>query len=312
MKYHSKYQSDLVKLDPAHVSAPGLFRSLNRKKREREHSKLHVVYTPQSEVDGQVLEFHGPEPLGTDDLRVLQGLLAIATKNFMELANARVEHVDGEPVPLMPERLLVQCTFSHLARTIGYSTPSSGATHKSIRECIERMAKVTIFLRDSPQGRSIRLDPFIANYESDLSSNGVNVELNKLMTVAVLSGRKGDKYLKMRMEEVRLLKTDHARLLHHRLHYLNEGGSIRIGYDKLIGYVWQEAGSPKTDSKRLGHIKNAINELVTIGWSWRPESEASVRIFRPKDSLKVREELSKARSASSKKLTVSDSEERDI
>lgn len=304
----SKHQSELIKLDPAHVSAPGLFRSLNRKKREREHSKLLVVYSPHADSDGQVLEFHGPEPLGADDLRVLQGILALATLNSKELTNARLEFVEGEVAPVMPERIAVKCSFSHLARTIGYATPSSGATHLTIRECIERMAKVTIFYRASHHGRSVRLDPFIDSYESDLNLNGVNVQLNKLMTVAVLAGRKGDKYLKMRMDEVRLLKSDHARLIHHRLHYLNEGASVHIGFEKLVGYVWPEVGSPKVDSKRLGLVKKALNELLTLGWSWQPEGKASVRIFRPRDSSKVREEIRKARSLSSKKVPMLDTE----
>nr|WP_315848378.1 replication protein C, IncQ-type [uncultured Rhodoferax sp.] len=298
----SKHQSELIKLDPAHVSAPGLFRSLNRKARERAHSKLYVVYSPQAEVDGQLLEFHGPEPLGTDDLRVLQGLLALATLNSKELTNARLEYMEGGTAPVMPEHVVVKCSFSQLARTIGYASPSSGATHLTIRECIERMAKVSIFFRASHHGRSVRLDPLIDHYESDLKSNGVNVGLNKLMTAAIFAGRKGEKYLKMRMDEVRLLKSDHARLIHHRLHYLNEGASIRIGFERLAEYVWPESGSPKVDSKRLGLVKKALNELLTLGWSWQLEGEASVRIFRPRNSLKVREDMSKARSVSSKKV----------
>ena len=59
--------------DPIHCLAPGLFRSLQ--KGERKRAKLDVVY---DFGDGRRVEFSGPEPLGADDLRVLQGLVATA------------------------------------------------------------------------------------------------------------------------------------------------------------------------------------------------------------------------------------------
>lgn len=54
--------------DPAHCLAPGLFRSLKRG--DRKKLKLDVTY-PYGE--GEQIEFSGPEPLGADDLRILQG-----------------------------------------------------------------------------------------------------------------------------------------------------------------------------------------------------------------------------------------------
>ena len=60
--------------------APGLFRALKRGERKR--SKLDVTY---DYGDGKRIEFSGPEPLGADDLRILQGLVAMAGPNGLVL-----------------------------------------------------------------------------------------------------------------------------------------------------------------------------------------------------------------------------------
>ena len=68
-----KHDLSHARHDPAHCLAPGLFRALKRG--ERKHSKLDVIY---DYGDGKRIEFSGPEPLGADDLRILQGLVAMA------------------------------------------------------------------------------------------------------------------------------------------------------------------------------------------------------------------------------------------
>ena len=55
------------------MSGPSLFRSLKRGERKR--SKLDVVY---DYGNNKRIEFSGPEPLGANDLRILQGLVALA------------------------------------------------------------------------------------------------------------------------------------------------------------------------------------------------------------------------------------------
>ena len=71
-----KHELTHVRHDPAHCLAPGLFRALKRGERKR--SKLDVTY---DYGDGKRIEFSGPEPLGADDLRILQGLVAMAGPN---------------------------------------------------------------------------------------------------------------------------------------------------------------------------------------------------------------------------------------
>src|SRR5699024_4587090 len=68
VKPKNKHSLSHVRHDPAHCLAPGLFRALKRGERKR--SKLDVTY---DYGDGKRIEFSGPEPLGADDLRILQG-----------------------------------------------------------------------------------------------------------------------------------------------------------------------------------------------------------------------------------------------
>ena len=58
--------------DPTHCLAPGLFRSLKRGERKR--LKLDVAY---HYAENEQARFVGFEPLGADDMRLLQGLVAL-------------------------------------------------------------------------------------------------------------------------------------------------------------------------------------------------------------------------------------------
>ncbi|MDF4280622.1 replication protein C, IncQ-type, partial [Vibrio parahaemolyticus] len=80
VKPKNKHSLSHVRHDPAHCLAPGLFRALKRGERKR--GKLDVTY---DYGDGKRIEFSGPEPLGADDLRILQGLVAMAGPNGLVL-----------------------------------------------------------------------------------------------------------------------------------------------------------------------------------------------------------------------------------
>ncbi|WP_411907670.1 replication protein C, IncQ-type, partial [Salmonella enterica] len=73
MKPKNKHRLSHVRHVPAHCLAPGLFRALRRGERKR--STLDVT---DDYGDGQRIEFSGPEALGAEDLRSLQGLVAMA------------------------------------------------------------------------------------------------------------------------------------------------------------------------------------------------------------------------------------------
>ncbi len=78
--------------DPMHCLAPGLFRSLKRG--ERKKLKLDVTY---SYGQNQSARFIGFEPLGADDMRLLQGLVALSGPKGVILTSA--------PSAAIPKRL---------------------------------------------------------------------------------------------------------------------------------------------------------------------------------------------------------------
>ncbi len=123
--------------DPTHCLAPGLFRSLKRG--DRKMLKLDVTY---NYGHGKRIEFSGPEPLGADDLRILQGLVAMAGPSGLTLS-PEPETEGGQQLRIALElkwdavqqnAMLVKGSYRALAREIGYANPDDT---RPIRECIE-------------------------------------------------------------------------------------------------------------------------------------------------------------------------------
>lgn len=154
-----------VRHDPAHCLAPGLFRSLKRGERKR--LKLDVTYTHGDDS----IRFWGPEPLGVDDLRVLQGLVAMAA----------VSGEGGRGIVLSPEpktgegqqlrlwldlkwdaiekdSMVAKGSFRQLARELGYAD-DGGSQFKTIRESIERLWAVSGDGRENGQNRTLSMRP---------------------------------------------------------------------------------------------------------------------------------------------------------
>ena len=132
--------------DPAHCLAPGLFRSLKRG--DRKKLKLDVTY---HYGEGEQIEFSGPEPLGADDLRILQGLIAMGgPKGIILTSEPSLEPAKQLRLFLEPtweaaesDGLVVKGSYRALAKEIGYANIEDS---KPIRECIERLWKVSIIV----------------------------------------------------------------------------------------------------------------------------------------------------------------------
>ena len=108
--------------------APGLFRALKRGERKR--SKLDVTY---DYGDGKRIEFSGPEPLGADDLRILQGLVAMAGPNGLVLGpepkteGGRQLRLFLEPKweAVTADAMVVKGSYRAVGRSSTYRTASS-------------------------------------------------------------------------------------------------------------------------------------------------------------------------------------------
>ena len=274
----SKHDLTHARHDPAHCLAPGLFRSLERG--ERKHGKLDVVY---DYGDGKRIEFSGPEPLGADDLRILQGLVAMAGPGGLVLS-PEPQTEAGQQLRLFLEpkweavqqdAMVVKGSYRALAREIGYANPDDT---KPVRECIERLWKVSIIAQNGRKRQGFRL---LSEYASDEQDGKLYVALNPLIARAVMGGAQ---HVRIDMDEVRALQTDPARLMHQRLcGWIDPGKSGRVELDTLCGYVWPgQATNPNTLKTRRQAARRALPELAALGWTVSEYAKNKFEIGRPK------------------------------
>lgn len=268
---------DFARHDPAHCLAPGLFRAL--RKGERKTEKLDVTYVYG---DGERLEFSGPEPLGADDLRVLQGLVAMAGPEGVLLhpeptdENARQLWLNLDPKfdGLKHNSLVVKSSFGMLARETGMA--GGGKSYKLIRESIERLFKVSVFVQNGKRRAGFHLLSFVA---SDDASGQLFVALNPRIAQAILGERQ---YARIEMSEVRAIKSDPARLIHQRLSaWVNPSSSRVVALTTLAGYVWTGTASASTTRKRLERTRKALLELEACGWGFTHYADGNVLVKRP-------------------------------
>jgi len=229
----SKHDLTHARHDPAHCLAPGLFRSLKRGERKR--GKLDVVH---DYGDGKRIEFSGPEPLGADDLRILQGLVAMAGPGGLVLS-PEPQTEAGQQLRLFLEpkweavqqdAMVVKGSYRALPREIGHAAPDNT---RPVRECIERLWKVSIIAQNGRKRQGFRL---LSEYASDEQDGKLYVALNPLIARAVMGGAQ---HVRIDMDEVRALQTDPARLIHQRLcGWIDPGKSGRVELDTLCGYAW--------------------------------------------------------------------------
>lgn len=262
--------------DPIHCLAPGLFRSLQ--KGECKRAKLDVVY---DFGDGRRVEFSGPEPLGADDLRVLQGLVAMAGPAGLVLSPepkteaGRQLRLFLEPKwdAIRQDAMVVRGSYRALAREVGYASIDKT---KPIRECIERLWKVSVIVQEGRRRMGFRL---LSEYASDEDEGKLYVALNPRLASAVMGGQ----HVRISMGEVRALRTDPARLIHQRLcAWIDPGKWGRVETDTLCGYVWPtEAGSTAAVKKRRHTARLALSELAGLGWRLREYAKDKWEIGRP-------------------------------
>lgn len=263
--------------DPAHCLAPGLFRSLKRG--ERKKLKLDVTY---QYGPGEQARFVGFEPLGADDMRLLQGLVALAGPNGILLSPKPTADIPRqlrlflEPKfdAAMQDALIVQESISRLLRETGLS--DGGENIRAVRASLLRMSNVTVLMSSGPREATCKL----MSYAFDESSGKLLVALNTRIAEAIMGKRA---YTHIELAEVRALEADPARLIHQRLcGWIDPGKSGRIGLDALCGYVWpDEANNPNTSKTRHQAMRKALGELVAVGWQVDEYARKKYEIGRP-------------------------------
>ncbi|WP_196801326.1 replication protein C, IncQ-type [Bordetella sp. FB-8] len=273
----SKHDLTHARHDPAHCLARGLFRSLQRGERKR--GKLDVVH---DYGDGKRIEFSGPEPLGADDLRILQGLVAMAGPSGIVLSpeprteGGRQLRLFLEPKweAVQQDAMVVKGSYRALAREIGYANPDDT---KPVRECIERLWKVSIIAQNGRKRQGFRL---LSEYASDEQDGKLYVALNPLLAQAVMGC---GQHVRINMDEVRALQADPTRLLHQRLcGWIDPGKAGKAEIDTLCGYVWPDAANDEAMKKRRQTARKALAELAAVGWTVSEYAKGKWEISRPK------------------------------
>lgn len=271
-----------AKHDPAHVLAPGLFRSLS--KGDYGKLKLDVVY---EFGNGERLEFGGKEPLGVPEMRILQGLIAMAGPNGIILG-PEPKTEEGRQLRLLLETkfdavhedaLVAKGSFYTLANAIGMSA-DGGKNYKLMRESIERLWGVSVIAEKNGKRRGFRL---LSEYATDERKEQLFVALNPRIAACIL----GDaRHCRIELSEVRQLENDSTRILHQRLcGWIDQGKSGKASLDTLISYVWSDDASDAAIRKRRQRIKEALAELQGIGWIVNEYEKKLFEIHRPKASI---------------------------
>lgn len=272
----TKPDLDHIRHEPGHVLAPGLFRSL--KKGDYKKLKLDVAY---EFGDGERLEFKGAEPLGAPELRVLQGLIAMAGPGGL-LLSQKPKTESGQQLRLLLETrfdavqanaLVVKSSFRALAGTIGYADVENT---KGIQESIERLWGVSVIAQKGRRRMGFRL---LSSYDSDSADGRLHVALNPRIAQAILGE---SRHCRISLKEVRALRTDPARLIHQRLcGWIDAGKSGKTTIETLCSYVWIDEANFEAMKKRKQTARKAMKEMVDLGWVVTEYVRGKFEVSRP-------------------------------
>ncbi|RWR05099.1 replication protein C, IncQ-type [Paenirhodobacter populi] len=276
-----------ARIDRAHALAQGLFRSLGPGDRKR--LKLDIAY---DYGDGEKLEFWGKEPLGAFDMRVFQGLIAMAGPDGRILENSKTADSIGQKLltllfdpadeetrmsVMKPQSVEIRDSLRRLAREIGAG--DGGKDIKRIRESIERLFGVTVMIRIGRKSYGSRLLSF---YASDEESGALRVSLNPRLAHVIMGG---GQYARIDLVEARSLESDPARLIHQRISaFIDPGASREVSIERLSEYVWPDAAdTPRTARSRLTKVRKAVEEIRDLAlWNIKETGVDKWRFIRPR------------------------------
>lgn len=246
------------------------------------------------------LHMHGPESLGADDLRVLQGVVAFAGIQRVELpAEPTTEtgrrlrqalRAEGPAVALSTLALTV--SWPDFLTAIGYS--DTGKRVRSIAQAsLERLSQVTLTVEGKGPGiYKGRLLAYIGATEAGYISTALSPYL-----AGPIIGHTGQQFVHIDLTETRRLKSAAARLIHHRLcGWIDRGDCRKATLGTLQSYLWPDAlATGSTHRTRQQATRAAIDEIIGCGWGMnlygvgkyeitRPRAEAMRQVQKPRRS----------------------------
>lgn len=235
----------------------GLFYSLETR---APGQTFNVLYTTPS----QNFRFSGPELLGVHDMRVLAGLVAIACLENPSLParlQPKTTDVPEAADPCHVELISIRTTYNQLALEIGHM-PNSGSALNSIKASVRRLCATNISVQNTDVSplQSIEAEPILRELSVKRRRKGLEVMFCSELSAAIR--RVPGKYLRVDMPEIRAISKDVARLVHMRLHWINQGNSAPVGLEKLVSYVYHgEARSDSSSHDRETKVLEALSQL---------------------------------------------------
>ena len=264
-----KYKIEVARHDAAHCLAPGLFQSLKRG--DRKKLKLDITYQYN---ERESLRAVGFEPLGADDMRILQTIVGLVGRSNQLIPLAEPKTDEGKQLALLLEpkhealkenSRTARTNLNSFMREAGFKT-DGGQAREDVVESFRRLANVTLFVRRDKWEWSCHL----LSYTVDQNDGKLQFAVNPRITEAIL-GERGHTHIDMR--EVRADLSDPTRILHQRLCAVVDPGKQRkISLDVLIGYIWNDPVTGATLRQRRVTIRASFAELqATGGWEFKAD-----------------------------------------
>jgi hypothetical protein len=219
----------------------------------------------------------------------LQGLVGIATEAARPYCNALQEFNDGgRDVPPESVKARGTCTMPELCRASGYKSRSTTG-YDCMRDSIRRLARVTIEVIVQGVAPPPNAEPFLTIHRlDDEAPNIVDVGFHAALGAAILAVGDGEVYVKVNLDEARQHTSIPARVLHHRLSYLNEGRKQEFRPQTLEAYIWPGedlSGQVRARSDRSFKAALAFNALNSAsGWAVEEDAKGLVSIRRKRDA----------------------------
>ncbi len=257
--------------------------------------------------NGLKVRYLGPFPLTAFDLRLLQGLVALAgprgrmvndpvvtgdAKQRLALLEAATPNV---MVPVdTGETLYIHESYARVAAEIGMRAQKSATAEgghyggyyaTTIRASLERMFATSILVDNNGERAGFRL---ISKLATSARRNELWVLLNPRLSAAIAGGP----HARIDMDEVRALQSDAARLIHQRLCTLVFPGETRpFQLSTMIEWIYVgEEVSDRAMRKRLSTVRGAMEEIASLGWTcqFKAKPQQGVTVSRPlrRDNLR--------------------------
>ena len=278
----AQYQLAFARADPAHIQAPGLFRSLNKRTGQRS-TPMRLVY----QRGDRELIFDSPQQMSATDACVLLALIGFGGLRGVTPDSCDVIELQAYFVSeFAAQRPLVvhDVSISAIAREIGLSSNAAGSK-AAVFDAVLRLCDVRITERRQGGRAGSKVPLMTVSWQTTGRDRRLTVALNPWLASAVLSG---GQCARIDMSQLRSVRSDIATLLLLRLSALiDEGVTRAVRLETLLEYVHATDGTDMNRSTQRGRkcaLMTGIAEIKGQGWQVRETSQGLFAFTRPVSS----------------------------